>query len=515
MVGHTNIVSADRGLATQALAVSLRSAAAATFTVIALISAVGITEGALFAAPSLLKYVLTVLAPVVGVLLVTVRHPLRLVVTLAIVCIPAAGTNAFFGGVKVSPLAVILLVGVFIAIVSGPPARSLSSVGAAGLASAALLVGPIIIGKDSGAAVLIGAMILVTWLVSRLAQEGEQGWLVIYGAVVAAALFQALLAIYEYKTKHHVNLYGSAGATQPESSYFGTAAGKAGEVHSTQRPTGTLYDPISLGNVLAMSCPILLTLATRSRGLLLKLILAPVGVVIVLALALSFSRFSWIGGAVGIIVAACSLGSWRQTTLALGTVIATLGIVALLALATAGKQLISRVESVANPTHASNRVTARGDRERVATWADDVKIFESHPIGGVGLGQIYRPLASYLPHAKEGTNGQNTYLQVAAEAGLLGISALVLILSTSAKSLTRAVRSSVPLAGGALGAGTAVLVVWLTDVSVRYTPVAAFFAIVIGLASAASSDIRYDRERVSASASATSPALAANGGALA
>jgi hypothetical protein len=450
----------------------------------ALLGACGLTQGALFAAPSLLKYALTVIAPVTGLMLLTVREPLRLAVGLTIVCIPLAGAKATLAGEHVSLLTVMLALCVVVAIVSGATPRALTGVGAAGLAAVALLIGPLLIGSDSGGAVLIGAMVLVAWLVSRVAREGETAVSSIYWAVAAAAFGQALIAIYEFKTNHHLNLYGSAGSAPAETGYFGTSATHAGEVHSTHRPTGTLYDPISLGNVLAMSCPIIVILAVRTHALLPRLVLGGSGLVVMLGLALSFSRFSWIGAAVGTITACLALPHARQRVGALAAVAAVLVLAASLALATAGPSLISRFESISNPTEASNRITAQGDREREATWHDDVTIFLHHPLAGVGLGRIGRSLAQYLANVREGTNAQNTYLQLAVEGGLLGLAALLLVLGSSARALARGLHRSRSLAAGTLGAGVAILIVWLTDVTIRYTPVAAFFAIVIGLSSA-------------------------------
>ncbi len=457
--------------------------AIAVCAVAALLGAAGLIQGALFAAPSLLKYSLTIIAPVIGLMLLTVKRPLRLAVALTIICVPVGGTKATLAGEQVSLLALMLALCAIVAVVSGPPPRPLSGVGRAGVAAVALLVGPVLVGADGTGTLLIGAMVLVAWLVSRVAREGEQATTTIYWAVAAAALIQALIAIYEFKVNRHVNLYGSSGLPPTETGFFGTSAGHAGELHTTHRPTGTLYDPISLGNVLAVSCPIIVVLAVRTRGLQYRLALGAIGVAVALGLTLSFSRFSWIGAVAGTVIACMALPVARQRIWSLVTVAAVLAVVASLAIATAGPRLISRFETIANPPEAANRITARGDRERENIWSDALTIFLDNPVSGVGLGRIHVSLGQYLPHVGEGTNAQNTYLQIAAEAGLLGLAALALVLSSTGRALGRALERSRLLAAGALGAATAILIVWLTDVTVRYIPVAAFFAIVIGLAS--------------------------------
>jgi O-Antigen ligase len=462
----------------------VRAAAIAGCALAVLLGVCGLTEGVLFAAPSLLKYALTVAAPVLGILFLTIEHPLRLAVGLTIVCIPFGGAKATFGGEQVSLLLVMLAASVVLAILTGPRPRLPSRAGAATIACVALLVVPLLLGSDTGDGVVIATMVLVGWLVARVAREGDDAVVSIYWALAASALLQAVIAIYEFKTKHHLNLYGSAGAGLNETTYFGTAAGHAGELHTTQRPSGTLYDPISLGNVLAVSCPIIVVLAVRTREPLARLALAVAGLAVLLALALSFSRFSWIGAGAGTVAACLAM---PRPGLRLGGLLAAGAIVVVavvFALAAAGPTLIARFHTISNPTQAANRITASGDREREQAWHADLTTFFEHPLAGVGLGQIRFSLARYLPNVREGSNGQNTYLQIAAEAGLLGLAALAILLGTAASGLYRGLRSSPVLAAGALGGGLAIVIVWLTDVTIRYTPVAAFFAIILGVASA-------------------------------
>jgi len=450
----------------------------------AVAGASGLTQNALFTASSNLKYAVTVLVPIVGAILLASARPLRSAVVITIVCIPFADAAAHFAGTHVTLLTAALALATAVSILTGPRPQPLSGFAAACLAAIALLVGPLLIGHDSGGAVVLSAMVLVGWLTARVAREGEDGVTAIYWSVVVAALIQAVIAIYEFKTNHHINLYGSAGSGGLESHYFGTAAGHAGELHSTERPSGTLYDPISLGNILALSCPMIIVLAARTRDVLLLLALVAAAVVIALALALTFSRFSWIGGAAGTVIAALLLPTAGMRSRALSVGVAAIVLAVVLALATAGPRLTSRFESIANPTHAANHVSAKGDRERVEAWNVDLKTFLEHPLAGVGLGRIRFSLARYLPSVREGSNGQNTYLQIAAEAGLLGVAALALLIGALATSLSRGLRTSRSLAAAALGANVSIALVWLTDVTIRYSPVAAFFAIVFGVTSA-------------------------------
>ncbi len=444
----------------------------------------GATQDVLFAAPSLLKYMLTVLAPVIGIILLTSRHPLRIIVALTIICIPFADAGAHFGGEQVTLLTAVLALAVIVAIVSGGRPDSLSSLGIVCVVALTLLIAPLLIGHDSGGVVILTGMVLVGWLTSRVVREGDEAVSVVYWAVTIAAVIQAVIAIYEFKTNHRLNLYGSAGSAGAETGYFGTAAGHAGEAHTTERPSGTLYDPISLGNILALSCPIIVVLAARTRSVTLRLALIGAGVVVALGLGLSFSRFSWIGGGVGTVIACLVLPSPRLRARALAIAAVVVAAAAVLAVSTAGPHIVSRLETISNPTHAANRISAKGDRERVEAWHADVRTFLEHPLAGVGLGRIRYSLARYLPKVKEASNGQNTYLQIAAEAGLLGLAALALVIGGAGVALVRGLRTSPVLAAGALGGGAAILIVWLTDVTIRYTPVAAFFAIILGVAAA-------------------------------
>ncbi len=80
------------------------------------------------------------------------------------------------------------------------------------------------------------------------------------------------------------------------------------------RPTGSLYDPNSLGNILALTCPVALLLAATARTTTARLLATRAALMIGVGLTLSLSRMSWIGAVAGAGVAIVLLPSphrWR------------------------------------------------------------------------------------------------------------------------------------------------------------------------------------------------------------
>jgi len=68
------------------------------------------------------------------------------------------------------------------------------------------------------------------------------------------------------------------------------------------RPTGSLYDPISLGNVLALICPLALVLSASARTAAARFLALAALLLIGVALTLSLSRMSWIAAVAGVAV---------------------------------------------------------------------------------------------------------------------------------------------------------------------------------------------------------------------
>jgi O-antigen ligase len=438
------------------------------------LASTGVLVTTLFHQPTTIKYAVTVAGFGFVAVLATVRAPLRLLVGIAVFVAPI---NAVFTvqGAQLTPLLVIDVLGLFAAL---PRLGATGSRLKPAAAIFALLLLPAIAGADSPGhwAVWLSITLITGWLTFLIAREPD-GTRYVIQAVLVSALFQALVAIWEFRTKHQLNLYGASGSQ--------AAGGQAFFLYGRLlRPSGTLPDPIGLGQVLALYLPLIVAYAASIRRVAGSFAIMCIGGLTALALALSLSRLSIIGGGVGLLVTLLALPGrrWR-----LGVMVAVISVVVIsLALALGGSSLKARFDSILHPTAAHVR-TAAGDVTRTHIWNSALRIGEAHPVTGVGIGNIANYLPRYGVPVKQGANGQNTPLQFFAEGGLPGVIALLAVVVAAFLDLFRSARAHRLWAAGCFGALVATLFTWSTDVEVRLAPVSATVAILLGIIAAMAS----------------------------
>jgi O-antigen ligase/polysaccharide polymerase Wzy-like membrane protein len=447
----------------------LRQALLAIGVVGVVAGAAGVTEQKLFHQPGVLKYALTIAAPLILIAVASTAQPLLVFVPLIVVAAPFASFTSTLQGTSVSLLAPVVIGAAVVAIATGRRPRRLSRAGSMVVPALLLLCVPFADGTDQGHyVVLFGTMILVGWLISRAgALPGGPG--VVLWSLVASAALQAGLAIWEFHTNHLLNLYSSAGSNVFGRDYFFTYG-------TENRPIGSFSDPISLGNVLALSCPVALVLAATARSAVGRFAALVALFGASLALALSLSRMSWIGAAVGVAIAFVLLPGryrWRAALTSSGLA----SIVIVLALGLSHSNLGQRFSSIFDPTAPTVR-TRQGDQVRAQLWRAALASSRRHPIVGVGLGR----LEPVLEHEVAGPqiNAQSTYLQMLGEAGAAGLLALALVLWGLRADVAAGLRRDRVLYAGLAGALASVLITWLTDYTTQYVPVAATFAVVFG-----------------------------------
>jgi O-antigen ligase len=437
----------------------------------------GLTAHEVFLQPSRVKWAVSFIGPAYILLVLTVRRPLFFLVGALIVCAPLGSLGAQFGGVHVPLELLILLTAGVAAVLDGPPPSRMSPIGLAGILAVALLLVPLLSGSGIFAHVILFATAgYVAWLVSIIGrQKGGLDWL--FAAVSVAAVLQSIAAIYEVVTKHQINFYGSAGSTVYGSSFFFRYG-------STFRPVGTFYDPISLGNVLAVAIPIQLIVAVRQPSLGRRLVATAALAITGAALLLSLSRMSWVGGIIGLLLMLVLLPPvLRRRGI---SVLLPMAVAVLIAATGANSQAFGRrLDSIFAPTSSSTASHVE-DQQREADWAASLQIWSSHPVGGVGLGKDPTALAQRLPlFSHQNDQSQSVYFQLLAEAGVLGAAALVLVVLTHAQILLGAWKTQDRAAVVALAGSTvAMLIGWTTDVTVRYAPVAACMAVLFGAGAA-------------------------------
>ncbi len=439
---------------------------------VVLLSLSGVTMQYAFDQPTLLKYGLTVAGPLVLLGIVSASRPLDIAVPLMIVSAPLAPYSATFLGQEISVLMAVVVLALVTGLFSGetPITESRKT----SLTSAGLLVVALFVCFRAAS-----MSHFVTWLAYGLAiglltkrvAESRRGLYLVLGAMVASASIQAALALVELKTKHAIGLYAASGAdtTINDNYFFGYG--------DTFRPTALLYDPISLGNLLAIAVPIAFVLALRiSNPRQAALMVLPGGLILVGLLA-TLSRMSWLAAVAGLVMVLLIKpgASRRRISVVLGSIVVG-GTVA--AFVVGGSDFFLRLSSIGDPTGAGVE-TASGDEDRLAYWSAAWSTFVDHPVFGVGPGHLLPFLTAKAPNVAEYTHAHSTYLQTAAEAGLLGLVALTTFLS---RCWSRLFESMDPLRRAAIGGAlAALLVAWMTDYTIRYEAVLAFMTPIFGL----------------------------------
>lgn len=442
----------------------------------ALAGLTGLSERAMFSQASPLKWGLSVAVPLLLAVCAMVREPLIPLAAATVLAIPFAGASAQLAGLALSPLLLLLIAGGAVAITRGPAVARRSMLGRVAPLALGLLTIPVLLGRTPSRSVeLIAYLVATAWLVAR-ASALPRGLTVMLAAIVASAALQASLAIWQSRTGNLLNLYGTSGQPRFGQDYFFQYEGE-------NRPTGAFFDPISLGNALALACPLAVALAASRSGLSTRLRLgaAVAGGLAASALILTLSRMSWIAAATGILATVLLLPPSRRVRAAIG-VAATGVVVIVVAAATLGSGLTQRFESILHP-RSSATVTAEGDNQRIQFWDAALATAERHPIAGIGVEQL-APRLQQFPDTGPDIHAHSTYLQLLAEGGGLAIVALGAILVGAFVDLAEALRRRREQAAGAVGALLALLIVWSTDYTLRYVSVAATFAALLGVVSA-------------------------------
>jgi septum formation protein len=441
-------------------------------SLIMLVSATGLTAHEIFHQPNTLKYVITVGGPAFVAMLALSSDPLRILTCLAIILTPI-NFVATLEGVQVTPQVALILLALPILAVSWRPRRS-GWLGPA-MVLIALCLLPAVLAGTQQLSYLIWIVITMAmgWLAFQLA--GAPGGLrLVLISIGLAAFIQGVLSVYEYKTGHLINLYSGSGVqTASATSDFFNYGGKV-------RSAGTLSDPIALGNLLALTLPLMICLSVLESKVWIKLAVAAAGAVTTLGLIFTYSRMSWVGAAVGVPLAILVLPRGPRLKTAIAVVGVSFVIVSL-GVSIGGSALVTRFESVFNPTNTQSSYsgTAKGDQQRERGWSASLKVFEHTPLG-TGFGKVLPAVAKEGVDLPPSGDVQNFYLDLMTQAGLLGLLALVLLLGSTFRDMWAAFKRNRVFIAGATGAMAALLIGWTTDVSPRYTQVSGVIAALLG-----------------------------------
>jgi O-antigen ligase len=332
-------------------------------------------------------------------------------------------------------------------------------------------------------------MFVLVPLAAYLALEDESDQRIFVGALIAFAIGQSLLAVYQALTETGASI----ATTGEESDVRGIGTFDASEVMAL---------PIITTAAIMAALALALWGSGRARTL---------GLVSLLPLAAgqlaSLSRGAWVAAAVGALLIAL-LKDLKRTAVAVGC-IAIVGAAAAPFVLASSNVVSDRVESlVETPTNPDPSV-----RNRYGLWEASVGMWADHPLTGLGIKSFPTYRESYLPIKAVASSDvqdpgegfrqialespHNLYLLFLAEQGLLGITAYGLLLAAVLIVGLQAVRSwARGSPHGAYRPFAIAMVAWLVTFLVRSlygdisSALAVFDAVMLGAAMRASFGLR-------------------------
>jgi O-antigen ligase len=220
------------------------------------------------------------------------------------------------------------------------------------------------------------------------------------------------------------------------------------------------------------------------RGIIKKITIAILFILLLVCLAMTYSRASWLGFILSfalIIYYLYSLLNKRVKILFIFTVI--FSIITFLAIPQTVKNKIwnilpkNTIERIASITQIEN-----SGLFRLNLWKESLEIIEDFPLFGVGL-NTYSKIGPKYSKAGGGYYPHNSYLQMAAEIGILGLFSFLWILINLFRIGIRTLKNNNDkIILGFLAALLAFLTQSFFDVNLYALQLATLFWFVLGLA---------------------------------
>jgi O-antigen ligase len=281
----------------------------------------------------------------------------------------------------------------------------------------------------------------------------------------------------------------SVAGTAPVLGQLGGVSAERGGAVVDNRPTGVFVDPNELGAYAVLALVLALTLLATRGSRWWEVAIGSLGATFALvALVLSFSRGSWIAGAVAVVALVCARSLRKRLLAVIGILggLATLLVVSGLVpvpLDVIFERAASLVNGAANPYDV-----------RPYIWQAAIQGFLDAPLLGAGPGSFPRIAAddSGLLVAYPVLHAHDGALTVAAENGIVGLLTALAVIVLVTRGLLRTIRCTPPvdprLAGTAAGLLAALIGVGASmavDYTLRNPLVLTTVWLVVGLAVAA------------------------------
>lgn len=214
------------------------------------------------------------------------------------------------------------------------------------------------------------------------------------------------------------------------------ATGLLGPGGASIRVYGTFDQPNPYGGYLNLSLPIALALTLLARDPRMRWVAGSASAIMLFALYLANSRGALLGLVAALVVIA-ALG-WRlerQTLLAIaiGAPVVALAWFTHLIPARIEDKLLAQFRVNDVSLNAQLNDANYSTIERLAHWVAGLRMFQAHPLLGVGAGNYDAAYAQYkVPGWDESlTHAHNYYINAAAETGALGLLAFLLVIAAA------------------------------------------------------------------------------------
>ena len=247
-------------------------------------------------------------------------------------------------------------------------------------------------------------------------------------------------------------------------------------------------NPNTFAEVLLLLLPLVLALIFCSRRAISKLVACGVFLVGAVAMAMTYSRASWVGFAVALVV---MVFLWKPKLIPLFIVLCILCVPLL------PDTIWNRILTITNPADTSTA-------SRIPLYQAAVEVIQKSPISGAGLGtattQAYISDFNLYHGEAPFVHAHNFYLQVWIEMGLLGIIGFVGSMLWNIKNAARVARHCGPSAArtitcAACAALCGAMVCGLADYLWNYPRVMCIFWFVFALAIAGVKVCRAENNR--------------------
>jgi len=272
-----------------------------------------------------------------------------------------------------------------------------------------------------------GSMLAAYLFVAACVERKHLGWLM--GAILAAGCGQALLGVYQFLTRQGPEWFLLFGRFM--------------------RAYGTFEQPNPYGGYLGLTLPLAASLAVEPRSWAGRLAALTALLLMGVALVMSWSRGAWLGFAAALLAIAMARGRWTAILAggAMGLLVVALVLnsahllPSILAQRFAGLSAYFTMPDVtaAEVTEANYALV-----ERVAHWQAAIRMWADRPWLGVGVGNYAEVYPAYaLPHWPDPLgHAHNTYLNMGAEAGLVGVVCYLIFCTSALWQALRAIQST-------------------------------------------------------------------------